>query len=65
MQIKNIESLSISVITNEIPKYDPKLPIEWDQRFPEVLSDLERMKPYLNWPDGETEQVNYSDFYSL
>ena len=65
MQIKNIESLSINVITNEIPKYDPKLPIEWDQRFPEVLSDLERMKPYLNWPDGEDEKVNYSDFYSL
>ena len=65
MQIKNIEALRIDKITNEIPKYDPKLPIEWDQRFPEVLSDLERMKPYLNWPDGEDEKVNYSDFYSL
>ena len=56
MQIKNIEALRIDKITNEIPKYDPKLPIEWDQRFPIVLSDTET--------DGEAEKVNYSDFYS-
>ena len=57
MQIKNITALSTEIITNEIPKYDPKLPIEWDQRFPVVLSDAET--------DGEAEKVNYFDFHSL
>ena len=30
----------MQIITNEIAKYHPKLPIEWDDRFPIVLSDV-------------------------
>ena len=36
----------MQIITNEIAKYHPKLPIEWDDRFPVVLSDV---------PDSESD----------
>jgi hypothetical protein len=56
MQIKNSPAPNrTEIITNEIPKYDPKVPIEWDQRFPVVLSDAET--------DGESDKVNYFDFF--
>ena len=43
----------MQILTNEIPKYDPKLPIEWDPRFPIVLNGNHPL------PDSDGEVNNF------
>ena len=48
----------MQIITNEIAKYHPKLPIEWDDRFPVVLSDVPDSES-----DLEPDKVNFLFIY--